>query len=756
MYSNVEFIVRQCHTNGMNHDNNVNPEGAGAPVYSDVSLAVEERAADLVSRMTLPEAASQLLHASPAIPLLGIPAYNWWNEALHGIARAGTATVFPQAIALAASFDVDLVARVAGVVATEGRAKHHEAVRRGDRGIYKGLTFWSPNINIFRDPRWGRGHETYGEDPWLTGKLGSAFVLGLQAPSGRYLKAAACAKHFAVHSGPEAGRHSFDARVTAKDLRETYLPAFKSLVDAGVEAVMGAYNRTNGEACCGSQTLLARILREEWGFRGHVVSDCWAIRDFHESHGLTKDIEESAALAINAGCDLNCGCAYHGLLGAVDRGLVRDEVVRQSARRLMATRFRLGMFDPEDLVPWADTPYDLLDCEAHRQLNLEAARKALVLLRNRNSLLPLARRPGLKLAVIGPEADSRTVLLGNYHGTPSESVTALEGIRQAAGQQTRIFHAQGSHLYRNRCESLAAPGDRVAEAVSAALASDVVILCLGLDPSIEGEEGDASNEYAAGDKRNLDLPVSQQVLMDAVLKEVPDKPVILVSFTGSAMGAAWADDRLDAIVQAWYPGALGGQALGELLFGDCNPSGRLPVTFYQRDSDLPPFDDYSMKSRTYRYFEGTPLFSFGFGLSYTSFAYADLQVQVDGAGLRADPAAALVDIRANVTNTGTCRGEEVTQLYVSAPGAGEGWPLRELRGLHRQSLDPGETTELHFSLNLHDLSIILEDGSRAVRPGCYNLSLGGHQGDRCSTELAGYPVLSGSFELVGEDRALEY
>ena len=587
------------------------------PAYLDESLSFEERAKDLVSRMTLEEKVTQMLHGSPAIPRLGIPAYNWWNEALHGVARAGVATVFPQAIGIAATFDEDLVYRIADVISTEGRAKYHENVRKGDRDIYKGLTFWSPNINIFRDPRWGRGHETYGEDPYLTGRLGVAFVKGIQGNDKKYLKAAACAKHYAVHSGPESERHSFNAVVSKKDLRETYLPAFRDLVkEAGVEAVMGAYNRTNGEPCCGSKTLLVDILRNEWGFKGHVTSDCWAIKDFHEGHMVTKTAPESVALAVKNGCDLNCGNLYINLLIAHREGLVTEEDIDRAVTRLFVTRMKLGMFDDPRNVPYSDIPYEVNSCKEHNDFSLEAAKKSLVLLKNEDGLLPLDKKKLKSIAVIGPNADSREALLGNYNGTPDRYVTVLDGIRKAVGDDVRIYYSEGCHLFRDRSSGLAAPRDRIAEALACAERSDAVIMCLGLDAMLEGEEGDTGNEFPGGDKPNLNLPGLQQELLEKVY--AVGKPVVLVLLSGSALAITWADEHIPAIVQAWYPGGRGGDAVAAMLFGEYSPSGRLPVTFYRTTEELPDFRDYSMKNRTYRYMQNEALYPFGYGLSYTN------------------------------------------------------------------------------------------------------------------------------------------
>ena len=568
-----------------------------------------KRAQELVGRMTLEEKASQLRYDSPAIPRLGIPAYNWWNEALHGVARAGVATVFPQAIGMAAAFDAPLMEEVGEAIADEGRAKYNAYSAEGDRDIYKGLTFWSPNVNIFRDPRWGRGHETYGEDPYLTGELGKAFVEGIQG-DGEYLHAAACAKHFAVHSGPEADRHRFDARVSQKDLWETYLPAFEKLVkEAEVEAVMGAYNRTNGEPCCGSKTLMRDILREKWGFQGHYVSDCWAIKDFHDFHRVTDTPEESAAMAMKAGCDVNCGVTYLHLLKACQDGLVTEEEITQAAERLYTTRFLLGLFDE---TPYDDTAYDRIECREHLELAERAAAEGMVLLKN-NGILPL-KKEGLKaVGVIGPNADSRRALMGNYHGTASRYITVLEGIQDAL-PDARVYYSEGCHLFQDKVEGLGLRQDRISEAVSVAKNSDVVFLCVGLDETLEGEEGDTGNSYASGDKADLLLPQSQRELMEAVVKV--GKPVVVLNMTGSAMDLRYAQEHADAVLQVWYPGARGGVAVAKALFGEVSPSGKLPVTFYNSAEELPAFEDYSMKGRTYRYFQGKPLYPFGYGLTY--------------------------------------------------------------------------------------------------------------------------------------------
>ena len=566
------------------------------------------KARELVSKMTLEEKASQLKYDAPAIERLGIPAYNWWNEVLHGVARAGTATVFPQAIGLAAMFDEDEQEEIAAVISQEARAKYNGQSRHGDRDIYKGLTVWSPNINIFRDPRWGRGHETYGEDPYLTSRLGIRFIKGLQG-NGKYLKVAACSKHFAVHSGPEALRHQFDAKANAKDMNETYLPAFEATVqEAEVESVMGAYNRVNGEPACGSETLLKKTLREKWGFQGHVVSDCWAVRDFHENHKVTATAPESAALAIGNGCDLNCGNTYLHMLEAVQEGLVTEAQITTACERLFTTRFLLGLF-AED-CEYDRIPVTEVDTDEHNALALKAAEKSMVLLEN-DGTLPLDPEKIKTIAVIGPNADSVMALEGNYNGTSSRYVTFLAGLRAyAAKHGIRVFYSLGSHLFKDRTSNLAQADDRLAEAAMYAEIADVTIACVGLDAGLEGEEGDTGNEYFSGDKKDLLIPESQRKLLKTLEKSA--KRLVTVIAAGSSLNVAEGNAK----VFAWYPGQAGGTALAELLFGEKNFSGHLPLTFYKTAEELPAFEDYSMKNRTYRYFEGEPLYPFGFGLSY--------------------------------------------------------------------------------------------------------------------------------------------
>ena len=674
-----------------------------------------ERAQHLVAQMTLEEKASQLRYDAPAIPRLGIPAYNWWNEALHGVARAGTATVFPQAIALAAMFDEKGLEEIADTIATEARAKYNAQSAHGDRDIYKGLTFWSPNINIFRDPRWGRGHETYGEDPYLTARLGVAFVKGLQG-KGKHLKAAACAKHFAVHSGPEAIRHEFDAVVSQKDLRETYLPAFEALVkEARVEAVMGAYNRVNGEPACGSKTLLKDILRDEWGFQGHVVSDCWAIRDFHTHHHVTDTAPESAALAMKYGCDLNCGNTYLHLLEAVQEGLVTEDQITLAATRLMATRLRLGLFDSD--CEYNKITFEENDTDEHAKKALDAARKSMVLLKN-DGLLPLNLKKLSTVAVIGPNADSQTCLEGNYNGTSSRQVTFLEGIRAACRNHARVLYSQGCHLYKDRMSNLSQADDRIAEAVIMAEQADVVILCLGLDATIEGEEGDTGNQYFSGDKADLELPQSQRKLLDAVL--ATGKPVITVVAAGSALNVS----KGNAILYAWYPGQAGGTALCDILFGKVAPSGRLPLTFYHSVEELPEFTDYRMTGRTYRYFTKKPLYPFGYGLSYTRFEYADAKIKKNA-------------LHVAVHNTGKCDADEVVQVYIQADESAYATPNPKLCAFARVRVKAGKTKKVSLALPEEAFTVIDDQGHRVSGGVSYTLSIGGSQGDARSIELTG-------------------
>lgn len=697
--------------------------------YLDETLSFEERAQNLVSQMTLEEKVYQTLHSAPAIERLDVKSYNWWNEALHGVARAGTATVFPQAIGLAATFDEDILEEVADAISTEGRAKFNMQQKYGDTDIYKGLTFWSPNVNIFRDPRWGRGHETYGEDPYLSSRLGIRFIDGLQGHDEKYMKSAACAKHFAVHSGPEDERHSFNAEVSIQDMYETYLPAFKACVqEANVESVMGAYNRTNGEPCCGSPTLLQDILRDEWGFKGHVVSDCWAIKDFHMYHMVTSTPVESVALAMNSGCDLNCGNIYGNLLIAVRDGLVKEETIDKAVTRLMTTRMKLGLFDDPDKVPYNKIGYEVVESKEHLELNLESSKRSIVLLKNEENLLPLDKSKLKTVGVIGPNANSRKALVGNYEGTASEYVTILEGVKEYLGEDTRVLYSEGCHLHQDKVSGLGQRNDRIAEARAVADMSDVVIACFGLDPGLEGEEGDQGNEFASGDKPNLDLPGIQEEVLKELYKS--GKPIVLVLLSGSALSVPWADENIPAIVQGWYPGAQGGRAIAQVLFGDASPEGKLPVTFYRTSEELPDFRDYNMENRTYRYMKNEALYPFGYGLSYTSFQLSDVSVDAD----EIEPGKT-VTCQATIKNTGDMAGAETVQVYVKVNR--EDAPNWQLKGLKKVRLNPGEEKTVKLELQDEDFGLYDNDGELNLYVGDFEVYVGTNQPDTRSVELTG-------------------
>lgn len=683
----------------------------------------KKKAKELVAQMTLEEKASQLKYDAPPINRLGVPAYNWWNEALHGVARAGTATSFPQAIGMAAMFDDEMMKKIADTIATEGRAKYNAYSGKGDRDIYKGLTFWSPNVNIFRDPRWGRGHETYGEDPYLTSRLGVAFVEGLQGDK-EVMKTAACAKHYAVHSGPEALRHEFNAVASKKDMAETYLPAFEALVkEAEVESVMGAYNRTNGEPCCGSNTLIRDILRDQWGFQGHFVSDCWAIKDFHENHRITQDAKESAAMALKAGCDVNCGNTYLHILKAYQAGLVTEEDITQAAERLFTTRFLLGLFDGSE---YDDIPYEVVECKEHIQLARDAARKSAVLLKN-NGVLPLKKSEINTIGVIGPNADSRVALIGNYHGTASRYITVLEGIQDEAGDDIRVLYSEGSGLWNRKVEGLAWDQDRISEAQIVAEHSDVVILAVGLDETLEGEEMDQGNHVGSGDKEYLKLPAVQMELIEKVLEI--GKPTIVVLLAGSAIDLSYADEHADAILQAWYPGAGGGEAIADLLFGKISPSGKLPVTFYRDLEHMPGFEDYSMENRTYRYMEEDALYPFGYGLTYGN-------VEVEEAGFTIMPKKEQdFEVEVTLTNRGGTAVEEVVQLYIKDTKSALAVKNYSLCAFQRVALGAEETVKTTLKVQASALEAIDEEGRRVLDSDEFTLYAGISQPDRRSIQL---------------------
>lgn len=683
--------------------------------YLDKTLPALERAQALVDEMTVNEMAGQLRYDAPAIDRLGIPSYNWWNEGLHGLARSGVATMFPQAIGLAATFDTELVNKVGDITSTEARAKYNEYRSFGDTDIYKGLTIWAPNINIFRDPRWGRGHETYGEDPYLTTECGKAYVKGLQG-DGEVLKTAACAKHMAVHSGPENLRHEFDAIATPKDMEETYLPAFEALVkDAKVESVMGAYNRVNGEAACAHSLFMSKL--NEWEFDGYFVSDCWAVRDFHEHHGLTACPTESVALALKSGCDVNCGCTYQHILSALEMGLIEESDIRRACVNAMRTRIRLGMFDEE--TEYDSIPYEVVACKEHKAVSLEAAQKSMVMLKN-NGVLPLSQSVKT-IAVIGPNSDSKIALEGNYNGTSDRYTTFLTGIQDRF--DGRVLFSEGCHLYKDRCSNLAQANDRLSEAVAAVKHADVAILCLGLDSTIEGEEGDTGNEFSSGDKNDIRLPQSQRILLNEIIKL--GKPVIVVCAAGSAINI---EADVDALIHAWYPGAEGGKALAQILFGDVSPSAKLPVTFYSDTDKLPDFTDYSMAGRTYRYCEGNVLYPFGFGLGYSKVVCTELSY---------------TDYTATVTveNMGDIACEDVIELYIKDYSQ-DAVPNYCLCGFKRVVLSAGEKLTVDIALNPLCFTSVDSNGVRAVRSDKFTLYCGTHQPDELSCKLSGTDCIS--------------
>lgn len=692
-------------------------------------VEARRRATELVDRMTVEEMASQLRFDAPAIERLGVPEYNWWNEGLHGVARAGTATVFPQAIGLGATFDVELLYEVGNCISTEARAKYNEAVKHGDRDIYKGLTMWSPNVNLFRDPRWGRGQETYGEDPYLIAELAIPFIKGLQGDK-EYMKIAACAKHFAVHSGPEALRHSFDAKAEMKDMWETYLPAFEACVkEAKVEAVMGAYNRTNGEPCCAHSYLMDDVLRGQWGFEGHYVSDCWAVRDFHENHKITNAPEESVKLALEHGCDVNCGCTYQRILNAYEAGMISKETIRASAIRLFTTRFLLGMFDKTE---YDEIPFEVVDCREHQKLAEKAACESVVLLKN-DGILPLDKSKLKTIGVIGPNADSRKALKGNYHGTSSRYITVLQGIQDICKEDVRVLYAKGCNLYKAKEENLAREDDRLQEAVTVAEHSDVVILCLGLNETLEGEEGDTGNSYASGDKENLMFPAPQRRLLAAVA--ATGKPIIFCSMTGSAMDLEEATSASNAVLQTWYPGARGGGQVAKILFGDAYPSGKLPVTFYHERNVLPKFTDYSMKGRTYRYITEQPMYPFGYGLNYGNAEVISAKVLGGDVLLLGEGQELALEVE--VTNTGKYTADEVLQIYVKVAGTVYEVPNGKLGAFKRISIEPNETKKVAITVPAKAFVVVNEEGQRIFDGTEVSLSVGFSQPDERSCELMG-------------------
>jgi beta-glucosidase len=713
--------------------------------YQNVKLPFWQRVDDLVARMTLEEKVSQMMDQAPAIPRLGIPEYNWWNECLHGVARAGLATVFPEPIGSAASFDADLINRIGNATSDEARAKYNDFIRQGKHGRYEGLTFWSPNINIFRDPRWGRGMETYGEDPYLTSTMGVNFIKGLQGDDPKYLKLVATAKHYMVHSGPESERHRFNATTDQYDFLDTYLPAFKKSVQEGKAfSIMSAYNSYNGVAASANIFLLSKVLRQELGFNGYVVSDCDAVADIYEGHKEAANKEEASAMAVTAGTDLNCGGTYQALVDAVKSGLISEDKINTSVKRLFMARFKLGMFDPDNIVSYASIPYSVVNSKANQQLALEAARKSIVLLKNANQILPLSKNIK-NLAVIGPNADDEKMLWGNYNGTPAETVTPLQGIK-AKLPDANIVYARGCELAEstNIIDSVKIKKN-FDEAVSVAEKADAVVMFLGLSPRLEGEEMKVQFKgFSGGDRETIDLPKPQEDLIKAISKL--HKPLVLVLLNGSALAINWEAENVPAIIDAWYGGQAAGTAIADVLFGDYNPAGRLPVTFYKSTTDLPAFDDYSMRNRTYRYFKGEVLYPFGYGLSYTTFKYSNIKVpQTLTTGKS-------YTVTAQVQNIGNKAGEEVVQLYVKHLDNGIRKPIVALKGFKRIYLKAGETKTVSFNISPESLSLVDKNNKQTERAGISQIFIGGaqpdHQGHTATNIVAGKVVVKGAVYAI--------
>ena len=686
--------------------------------HLDVTLSAQVRAEALVGLMTLEERALVLNYRSPEIPRLNIPEYNWWNEGLHGVARAGTATMFPQAIALAAMFDKDMMETVGHIIGLETRAKYNSYSALGDRDIYKGLTLWSPNINMFRDPRWGRGHETYGEDPYLTSELGIGFVKGIQG-DGPVMTAAACAKHYAVHSGPEGLRHTFDAIATPKEMEEYYLPHFKALVEAGVEGVMGAYNRLNGEGTCASPFLMKKL--EEWAFDGYFVSDFRALEDFHLNHGLTENVVESAAVGVEAGCHICAGYVYEHVMEAYAQGMLSEEAITKAAIASMRTRIRLGQFDEDCALN--DLPLEIVSSKEQKKVSLESAHKSMVLLQN-NGILPLDASKYQTIGVLGPNANSREALQGNYFGTADRYHTFLEGIQDSF--DGRVLYGLGAHLFKDSTTSLGLyKNDSISEAIAVAQASDVVILCIGLDADLEGEEGDTGNEFASGDKPNLQLPEGQRLLVEKVLEL--GKPTVVVIASGSALNVE--AEAADAIIQAWYPGSEGGIALADILFGNVSPSGKLPITFYESCDPLPDFTDYSLTNRTYLYAENNILYPFGYGLTYGKVIVKEV---------------AYADGIATVTaeNVGAVATEDVVQLYIKDNKSVHAVRNHRLCGFKRVSLDAGESVTVEIEIDKTAFDVVDDEGNRFIDSNSFTLYAGVCQPDELSQKLSGTTPVS--------------
>ena len=706
---------------------------SGFEPWLNPELPLDDRVKDLISRLTLEEKVSQMTNYSAAIPRLGIAEYDWWNECLHGVARGGKATVFPQAIGLAATFDEELILEIATAISDEGRAKYNAAQKLGNTERYMGLSYWTPNINIFRDPRWGRGQETYGEDPYLTSRIGVNLVQGLQGNNPNYLKTAACAKHYVVHSGPEAIRHEFNAIAPKKDFVETYLPAFKALVtEAKVEAVMCAYNRTYDLPCCGSPYLLQDILRHDWGFQGHIVSDCGALYDFYTGHNVVQTTAEAAAMALKAGVNVNCGEVYQYLENAVDSGLVKEEEIDRELSWLLRSRFRLGLFDPPEIVPFSSLSEDIIHSDKHVQLAREAAVKSIVLLKN-DGTLPLQKN--LKnVQIVGVHGNDAQVLYGNYFGLSPNAVTVAEGIVSKLNPGTKVDFRQGVLLNRFNDN----PMDwSTGQAVDA----DIVIAVMGISNLLEGEEGASIASTHKGDRVNIGLPENQISYLKS-LRDSTDAPIVLVVTGGSPISLIDVEDLVNAILFIWYPGEQGGNAVADILFGDANPSGRLPVTFPKSIDQLPPFEDYSMRGRTYRYMKKEPEFTFGFGLSYTKYDYSNIRLSADKMSL-----SETIEVMVDVRNTGGMAGEEVVQLYITDMKASASTPLFALKGFQRLKLKHGETKTAKFTINPEMLELVTEDGEVISEPGKFKVSVCGASPSPRSLSLGSSNVTEAFFEL---------
>jgi len=680
--------------------------------FQNPSLSIEARAADLVSRLTLDEKITQMLNKTPAIDRLGIPPYDWWNECLHGVGRTEyKVTVYPQAIAMAAGWDVDAIKKMGDYTAEEARAIYNTAQAKKDYRIYHGLTFWTPNINIFRDPRWGRGQETYGEDPYLTGSLGKNFVQGLQGDDKNYLKAAGCAKHYAVHSGPESERHVFDVKVSSYDLWDTYLPAFKELVDNKVAGVMCAYNAFEGQPCCGSDKLMVDILREDWGFTGYVTSDCGAIDNFYKTHKSHPDAPSAAADAVYHGTDVDCGHeAYLGLKKAVEEGIITEAQVDVSLRRLFEIRFRLGMFDPAEMVPYSKIDSTTLEAKSHKDLALKMSRQSIVLLKN-NGILPINKGTLKKVVILGPNINRPGVQLGNYNGFPTRIITPLDGLKEELGNNVKIYSDTVIGYYGETPESFASTIKNIKDA-------DLIIYVGGISPRIEGEEMKVNVKgFYGGDRTSIMLPQVQTDLMKAL--KATGKPVVFVMMTGSAIAIPWEAKNVDAILNSWYGGEFAGKAIADVLFGNYNPSGHLPVTFYASDSDLPDFENYDMSNRTYKYFKGKPLYPFGFGLSYTNFDY-----QWESQPQKVYHSGETISGALKVKNVGERDGDELVQVYVKYPKGGH-FPIKELRQFERKPINKGETAEVKFAIPVDDLAKWSDELEKTiVYPGTYSVFAG--------------------------------